>query len=189
MTGNGQNTKEQIVHLGRDLVQRMGYHSFRYQLIAKELDIKNAAIHHYFPGKEDLGVAIIQKDLADFQDMTRMVEKESPTAKAELLLTSYKGFLRTGKGLCVIGSCASAYSEIPERMKAAASDYCGRLNMWLTDVFREGQQTGEFGFTGRPEEMTALWTATLPGALQVAQMQGEAWFDNVMLQLKKALKG
>ena len=54
-------TKDRIVELSRNAIQSLGYHSFNYRQIADELKIKNAAIHHYFPAKEDLGVAVVEK--------------------------------------------------------------------------------------------------------------------------------
>jgi TetR/AcrR family transcriptional repressor of nem operon len=180
-------TKEKIVELGRDFVQQLGYHAFTYQLIAKELDIKNAAIHHYFPAKEDLGVAIVEKDLSDFQHLVQAASKSPVREKAEALLGVYSSYFRAGKNLCVVGACISAYAEVPERMGIVAKHYQDMIYQWLVAVFTEGLANGEFHFTERPEDLAALWIATLPGVLQAAQARGGQYFEQVLDQLRKSL--
>ncbi|MDR3713144.1 MAG: TetR/AcrR family transcriptional regulator [Puia sp.] len=181
-------TREKIVNLGRDFVQTVGYHAFKYQQIAATLKIKNASIHYYFPNKEDLGVAIIEKDEADFKDLTRRMQYNTPTEKAEAILLVYARYLESKKNLCVIGSCSSAFLDIPERMQIAAKRYLEELSTWLTRVFADGLASGEFRFTSKPEDLAALWMATLPGALQTAQVRGTEYFDQVCRQLRKSYR-
>ena len=181
-------TRDKIVELGRDFVQQMGYHAFKYQLIARELNIRNAAIHHYFPAKEDLGVAIIEKDREDFLTMTRIIKDSPALEKAFSLLLLYQNYQSQGKNLCVIGACISAYSELPEKMTIAAKNYQDTMYNWLTAVFKEGLGNGEFHFTQSPEDLAALWMAALPGALQGWQAMGKPYFDNVLNQLTGTLQ-
>jgi len=180
-------TREKIVELGRDFVQHLGYHAFRYQLIAKKLDIKNAAVHHYFPSKEHLGVAIIEKDLADFQTLVQMTQRSPAREKAEALIGAYSSYYKAGKNLCVIGACVSAFAEVPEKMSIAAKHYLDVIYQWLVNVFTEGLANGEFHFTESPENMAALWMAALPGALQGAKARGGHYFEQVLEQLRKSL--
>src|SRR5262249_51674818 len=155
-----------------------------YQLIAKELNIKNAAVHHYFPAKEDLGVAIIEKDRADFLDLATSVKNQPPKEKAELLLKVYTTYCSSGKNLCIIGACTSIYSELPPRMEKAANNYLDTMENWLIDVFREGKATGDFRFEEAPEDLAALWISALPGALQSAQAKGSDHLQRVLEQLR-----
>jgi TetR/AcrR family transcriptional repressor of nem operon len=175
-------TRDKIIELGRNFVQRLGYHAFKYQLIAKELNIKNAAIHHYFPAKEDLGTAIIEKDLGDFQTMTR-TSGSTAFEKAISIIYVYQTYYNEGKNLCIIGACISAYSELPEKMATAAKKYQDTIYNWLVNTFKEGLANGEFHFTDTPENLAALWLATLPGAIQAAQTRGKGYFDQVLDQL------
>ena len=50
------DTRNEIIRLGSELIRSIGYNSFSYADISKALNIKNAAIHYYFPSKSDLGV-------------------------------------------------------------------------------------------------------------------------------------
>lgn len=185
---NTLSTKEKIIELGRDFIQQVGYHSFKYQQIATVLNIKNAAIHHYFPGKEDLGVAVIKKDHQDFLKAKDTVALKNSVAKTEMLLGAYTSYFKAGKNLCVIGSCASAAAETPKQMQVAAKDYFDDLISWLSDVFKEGLKSGEFTFKEKPAELATLWMATLPGTLQLSKLNGAKFFEQSLNQLRKTYK-
>jgi len=187
-TMQGVSTRDKIITLGRDFIQHMGYHTFRYQLIAKELNIKNAAVHHYFPAKEDLGVAIIEKDRSDFLDLIESSKDQSAKARTEVLLTMYANYCLSGKNLCIIGACTSIYSELPPKMEKAANEYIDTVEIWLTDTIRAGRDAGEFRINQSPEDIAALWISTLPGALQVAQAKGAGFFRGVLEQLRRTLR-
>jgi TetR/AcrR family transcriptional repressor of nem operon len=184
----GVSTRDKIISLGRDFIQHMGYHTFRYQLIAKELNIKNAAVHHYFPAKEDLGVAIIEKDRSDFLDLIEASKDQSAKARTEVLLTRYANYCLSGKNLDIIGACASIYSELSPKMEKAANEYIDTVESWLTDTLRAGRDAGEFRFSQTPEDIAAFWISTLPGALQVAQARGAGFFRGVLEQLRRTLR-
>ncbi|MBS1662265.1 MAG: TetR/AcrR family transcriptional regulator [Bacteroidetes bacterium] len=181
-------TKDKIIELGRDYVQRLGYHSFKYQLIANDLNIKNAAIHHYFPAKEDLGVAIIEKDRSDFKLLTESIKKHPLKDQAEALLTLYINYYNQKKNLCIVGACVSAFAELPEKMALASQNHLETIQTWLINLLKQGQASGEFRFKEKPEDLAALWISALPGALQSAQIKGEAHLMQVITQLRQTLK-
>jgi TetR/AcrR family transcriptional repressor of nem operon len=183
-----QNTKDRIVELGRDYMQRIGYHSFNYKQIALELSIKNASIHHYFPSKEDLGLAVIEKDRQDFIYLTQKFRKAKAMDKLEALITSYEHFYREGKKLCVISTFSSSYNEITERMQLAASQYAELVTSWLTATLKEGLESGEFAFKEPAEDLANVWNAMLPGALLVGRTGGKSAFDRTINSLRHTVK-
>ncbi|MDR3047168.1 MAG: TetR/AcrR family transcriptional regulator, partial [Bacteroidales bacterium] len=50
------DTRSEIISIANELIKSIGYNAFSYADISKKLNIKNAAIHYYFPAKADLGV-------------------------------------------------------------------------------------------------------------------------------------
>jgi TetR/AcrR family transcriptional repressor of nem operon len=62
-------TREKILELGEDLLLTKGYNAFSYQDISKELGIKNAAVHYYFPAKENLVTSIVKNNILRFEEM------------------------------------------------------------------------------------------------------------------------
>ena len=182
------NTKEQIVSLSRDLIQRIGYQSFSFRMIADQLDIKNAAIHYHFPGKENLGVAVIEKDSADFIALTDSLADKSPSMKIEAILGLYDHYFNDGNKLCLIGACGAGYMELPLNMQAAAKAHLMTISSWLTDVFSEGLGNGEFRFPVSAAAMAAQWVNALPGTLITGRILGKEHVDQGLGNLRKSLQ-
>ena len=52
--------RDQILVSAQRLVQQRGFNGFSYADIAVEVGIRKASLHHYFPTKTDLGLALIE---------------------------------------------------------------------------------------------------------------------------------
>jgi TetR/AcrR family transcriptional repressor of nem operon len=186
-------TKEKIVDLAREYIQRVGYPLFNYKQIALELNIKNAAVHHYFPAKEDLGLAVVEKDREDFHQLVKQLANASPTEKAESMLQMYRQYFYNGTGgfgnkLCIISTYGSAYASIPLKMQQGASVYLNEIVQWLNATFEEGRQLNELQFEGEPEDITNLWVNNLPGSLLQGRILGPEFFDRAINLLRLSIK-
>lgn len=183
------NTREKIVELARDIIQRIGYHSFAYKQIADKLGIRNASIHHYFPNKSDLAVAIIEKDQQDFQAMIKPLVALSPTQRAEALLQVYVGLFKNGRKLCVTSTFGMVFNDMDKKVQVAVKAHVEKVNKWVKDTFEQGARSGEFSFNGRSiDEVVADWNAALAGSLAIGRMLGEAQFNRTISSLRKSLK-
>ena len=54
-------TSERILDIAERLVQTRGFNNFSYADIASELGITTASLHYHFPGKAELGQALITR--------------------------------------------------------------------------------------------------------------------------------
>ena len=122
------STRDKIIELGRAYIQRFGYHAFNYQQIAAELQIKNAAIPYYFPSKGDLGVAALEKDLADFRQLIARMQDAAPAVKLDALLSAYESYQPATQPLCLAGVCGADYNLLPEPMQRATRQYTKASN-------------------------------------------------------------
>ena len=182
------HTRDKIVELARNYIQTMGYHAFNYKQIATVLNIKNAAIHHYYPAKEDLGLAVIEKDRSDFVDMVACTANEEPIKRLEALIHNYERYFSEGYKMCLISTFGSAYHDIPEKIQQAVTQYSNLVQDWLVEVMQNGLDTGAFNFEGTAKEMANKWAAILPGSLQMGRWRGEAYFHELMNGLRTSLK-
>ena len=60
------DTKERIMAAARLTVQDRGYSGLSFRELAKEVGIKSASIHHYFPTQGELGGALADRYTSDF---------------------------------------------------------------------------------------------------------------------------
>jgi len=162
------NTRGKIIELSRDLIQQIGYHSFSYKQVGEQLKIQNASIHHYFPSKDDLGIAVIEKDISDFSAMIKHLESSSPAEKLDAVLNNYTNYFNDGRKLCMISTFGSIYNNIPEKIQAALAQYTAMVKEWLRGVFKEGIDTGTFHFDVTVDDMVTSWFVSLPGSRKLA---------------------
>ncbi len=77
MSKNMSDTRETIIALADQLIRTKGFNAFSYADISAPLDIKNAAIHYHFPNKADLGIAVIEQEIAKLNDCIQQWENSS----------------------------------------------------------------------------------------------------------------
>ncbi len=59
------DTKQKILNAARLTMQDRGYAGLSFRDLAKEVGIKSASIHHYFPTKGELGAAVLQRYISE----------------------------------------------------------------------------------------------------------------------------
>ena len=182
------DTKEKIVELGRDLIQSVGYPSLSYQQISSKLGIKNAAVHYHFPNKEDLGLDIINTEETNFEKFTVGISEMDHWEKLDAFLKNYGKYLENGNKMCLIGSNASSFAELPESLQQASARYLIAFKAWLTELLETGRNEGVFFFKGEPKNKAALMASALAGALQHARLTGNQHYNDVVTQIKLELR-
>ena len=82
------DTKQRIMDAARPTVQAHGYSGLSFRELAKEIGIKSASIHHHFPSKADLGVALARRYWEDSAAALEALLAESSDPIQSLRLVS-----------------------------------------------------------------------------------------------------
>src|SRR3954467_9023955 len=78
------DTAARILDIGERLVQVRGFNGFSYADVASELDITKASLHYHFPGKAELGDALIGRYAARFAQALGAIDNQGGDAPAKL---------------------------------------------------------------------------------------------------------
>src|ERR1700682_4028701 len=65
--GRDAGTAERILDVAERLVQRRGFNAFSYADVANELGVTKPSVHYHFPGKGELGEALIKRYALRFE--------------------------------------------------------------------------------------------------------------------------
>jgi TetR/AcrR family transcriptional repressor of nem operon len=173
------DTAARILDIGERLVQVRGFNGFSYADVAAELEMTKAALHYHFPGKAELGRALIERYterfLAALADIDERIA-EAP-AKLDAYADLYAGVLR-GQRMCLCGMLAAEYQTLPDPMRPAVIAFIDANEAWVEKVLSEGQRAGTIAVTGRPADAARLIVSGLEGAMLVARPYGDiARFD------------
>src|SRR3954454_1089043 len=78
------DTASRILDVAERLVQIRGFNGFSYADIAAELDITKASLHYHFPGKAELGEALIRRYTVRFTEALDAIDSRDVDALAKL---------------------------------------------------------------------------------------------------------
>src|SRR5437588_8964268 len=142
-------TSERILDIAERLVQSRGFNSVSYADIASELGMTTASLHYHFPGKAELGQALISRYAERFADALNRIDDELPNARAKLeaYAALYADVLR-GKRMCMCGILAAEYQTLPTPMRRAVIRFFDDNRKWLVQVLTQGQRDNTLSVNG-----------------------------------------
>lgn len=167
-----QDTRAQILTRAERLFQERGFNGFSYHDIAQSLNIKNAAIHYYFPSKTDLGVALIARyrEILRVSTQDFMLHGNDPLRQLEGYLAFINNRCSNSDMTCPIGMLASDFNTLPAAMQEGAAELAHETLQWMSSVFERGREQGVFEFEGHAADMATTVLSTLQGAEQLGSL-------------------
>ena len=144
------DTAARILDIGERLVQVRGFNGFSYADVAAELDMTKAALHYHFPGKAELGRALIERYTERFVAALADIDERIPEAPAKL--DAYAGLyadVLRGQRMCLCGMLAAEYQTLPDPMRAAVIAFIDANEAWVEKVLAQGRARGHHR-RGRP---------------------------------------
>jgi TetR/AcrR family transcriptional regulator, transcriptional repressor for nem operon len=185
------DTAARILDSAERLVQSRGFNGFSYADVAAELGVTKASLHYHFPGKAELGEALIGRYAARFAEALEDIDAGGGDAPAKLAAYAriYADVLRD-KRMCLCGMLAADYDTLPEPMRDAVLHFFDANEGWLTNVFEQGHAEGSIHLDGSPGDAAQALVGGLEGALLIARPYGEvARFEAAATQLLTSLAG
>jgi AcrR family transcriptional regulator len=159
------NVREQIVVAAEQHFSRYGYEKTTVSDLAKAIGFSKAYIYKFFDSKQAIGEAICSKTLSAIIAAVENAVKDATTATEKfrrlfktLTVTSVSLFFNDRKLYDIAAS--SAGEGWP-----SARTYARRIREILTEVVREGRETGEFERkTPLDETVNAIYLVLVPYA-------------------------
>jgi TetR/AcrR family transcriptional regulator, transcriptional repressor for nem operon len=167
-------TASRILDAAEALVQVRGFNGFSYADIAADLQITKAALHYHFPGKADLGEALITRYAGRFGEALAAIDAGGGPAPRKL--ADYAGlYLRvlSERKMCLCGMLAAEYQTLPQPMRDAVIRFFDANEAWLQVVLEEGRENGSLRFTGDPRCAARMIVSGLEGAMLIARSYGD----------------
>jgi TetR/AcrR family transcriptional regulator, transcriptional repressor for nem operon len=168
--GQSSGTRSAILDVAERLVQSRGFNGFSYADVASELEITTAALHYHFPGKAELGDALIDRYAERFNqalDGIAAMEVAVP-AKLRAYADLYLGVLRAQR-MCLCGMLAAEYQTLPDGMRKSVVDFLDHNCEWLAVLLERGRSDGSLDFDGTAEDGAQMIVGALEGAMLVSR--------------------
>lgn len=166
-----------------------GFNNFSYADIARELEITTASLHYHFPGKAELGHALIARYTERFIAALGRIDRDHSDAQTKL--EAYAGLysdVLQGQRMCLCGILAAEYQTLPEAMRQAVTHFFDENQKWLVAVLTKGQADRTLCITDPVDELAHSIISTLEGAMLVARPYGDpAIFNSTARHLLASL--
>ena len=171
--------REQILTSAQRLVQQRGFNGFSYADIAEEVGIRKPSLHHHFPSKVDLGMALIENYTSQLEKELHRISVLPITTDAKLAayIALYRAAL-DADCMCLGGMLASDAITLDAAILPGLKRFFAMNIEWLTEVLAEGKSLQHFDLSGPVADHARMLLSALQGALMIARATGDvAAFD------------
>ena len=176
------DTRETLLEHATELIRTRGYSGFSYADLAERVGIRKASIHHHFPAKEDLGIALVNQYIEIFGAALEEIRRQNPTAPDALAAYAqlYRSSLNQGWA-CLCGMLASEVEIVPESVALGVRRFMSQNLQWLAVVIESGVQERHLVVSGEAREHAANYLALCQGALLLSRaMQTPEHFEQAI---------
>jgi TetR/AcrR family transcriptional regulator, transcriptional repressor for nem operon len=182
-------TREKIMELGENFIRTKGYNAFSYQDISSELGIKNAAIHYYFPSKENLGTSIVKTNIQRFEEMIDNMHSRG-FDEWKQLDTFIKIYIKSHREqkLCLMGSLGPDFNTLNPTTRNELQRMTEIILHWLTGLLDSGREKKVFSFKQEPQNKAMLILSGLIASLQLARIMDKIDFKVIQQSIIEDLK-
>lgn len=163
------DTRTRLLDEAEMLLRTQGYAAFSYADLSERVKIRKASIHHHFPRKEDLGVAVIDTYLERFAHDLDALANKSVGSRAKLLAYGdfFASSLRDGM-MPLCGALAADALELPSSMQRRVKRFFQLHLEWLQTIISEGVRARELKAEPSVSRAALMLLSTLQGASIVA---------------------
>ncbi|MHB1756948.1 MAG: TetR/AcrR family transcriptional regulator [Leptospirillum sp.] len=164
--------KERIIDVAQGFVQSRGFNAFSYRDLAEQILIRTASIHYYFPKKDDLGRALIQRYRSDFEGAIQNIDRtvRSPKDRLSAYLKMFLDLSKGGARLCLFAVFSAELPSLSETVQEEIKIFYEKNVGWINKVIDEGRSAGLFSFPGESRDVAAAIFSFLEGEMLVRRV-------------------
>jgi TetR/AcrR family transcriptional repressor of nem operon len=174
------DTKTALLDSAERAARTRGFDGFSFADLAEDVGIRKASIHHHFPTKAALSVALMQRYYTDLEKACADIDAAEITGGARLsaLINRYRNALDGGKSLCLCVSFSTSRESLPSEVITQISRFRVMMINWLETTFEAGRSDSTIVGVGDPTTEAA---ATLP-LLEGAQLAAHAEENPILFE-------
>ena len=138
-----QSTKARAIKEAQALFQSSGYDGFSLQNLADLVGVRKASLYEHFRSKEDLFLHLLDFLIEDFEAFARTLDLFEPKDQIQALFEADVRLSQDHR-LCSLSAVAIDAAKLPEVCQNKIKAFCALHHAWMSRVFAEGQERGQF---------------------------------------------
>jgi TetR/AcrR family transcriptional repressor of nem operon len=185
-----RDTRAEILNEAETLIRGRGYSGVSYADLADRVGIRKASIHHHFPTKADLAVALLAGYDAryDFALAEILAATDDGLARIRTYAALYLQGVEKGLG-CLCAAFAAELDTLPAPLRADLSRFLTKHVGWVVRVLTEGRANATIRASVEPAPYARMIVAALEGALMMERtLDGAHGFTTAFAAIEDALR-
>lgn len=169
--------RERILEAAFRLVYERGFNAVSMDDVAKAAGIKKANLFHYYPTKEELGVAVFDHAAARMREKmsSRLSGGGDPVRLVDGMFADVAEQMDQDRcrGGCFVGNLAQELSDQSERIRRRVAEH---LELWaiaLAAALEEAREDGYFCRSFKPRAAADAIIAAYEGAMMLCKARRE----------------
>jgi TetR/AcrR family transcriptional repressor of nem operon len=166
-------TKAALMEHARELIQRVGVNAMSYADLSKAVGISKASIHHHFPRKDDLILALVEESDEIYGGLfRRIVDSDAPgLEKLRAIADIYQSGVCKDK-MCLIGVLSTEYATLGHEIRHALAANNAKTVATFERAVRQGIAEGAIASRLGSADIAYVFHATILGASILARCSG-----------------
>jgi TetR/AcrR family transcriptional repressor of nem operon len=167
------DTAERIMNVAHELLVERGFSAFSYADIAETIQIRKASIHHHFPTKTALVVAVLQRHRLRVQEGHAGLDQHvsSPVARLKKYVDYWEVCIRDKtRPFCVAALLGAELPSLPEEVQVEVGRHFAFLQQWIAKTLVEGVKQKTIVLQGTANVEAEVLMAAVHGAMISARV-------------------
>ena len=172
----GNTTKEQVLSHAAALIREKGFRSTSIADVLERAGIQKGSFYYYFPSKEDLGHAVLDRWIAEFQPVRDGLAAEEGPPPLERITSCLDMFVEAihangCRGGCVFGNLALELADVHEGFRLRLAESFRGLSATFAALIEKARKAGEVRPDTDCATLGTFITACVEGGILLAKVQ------------------
>jgi TetR/AcrR family transcriptional regulator, transcriptional repressor for nem operon len=170
-------TAERIMDVAHQLLAERGYSAFSYADIAENIQIRKASIHHHFPTKAALVVAVLERHRNRMKEGTNALDQQisSPVDRLAAYAAHWEDCIHSGtEPFCIAALLGAELPSLPPEVQAEAKKHFKYLRGWIARTMEQGVRERIIKLSATPDVEADAFMAIVHGAMISARIYGSS---------------
>jgi TetR/AcrR family transcriptional repressor of nem operon len=167
------DTAERIMDVAHQLLVERGFSAFSYADIAEAIQIRKASIHHHFPTKTALVVAVLERHRHRMQEGHAGLDKHvsSPLDRLKKYVDHWEVCVRTmTEPFCVAALLGAELPSLPGEVQTGVEKHFTCLRQWIAKTLKDGVKQKMIKLQGTADVEAEMLMAAVHGAMISARV-------------------
>ena len=163
------STRDRLLEVGAQAISDTSFNSCGLSEILRRAGVPKGSFYHYFESKEDFGIALIERESAEYVECMRPLVEDHTRSPLERLRAVFESgrqeCIKNGPARrCLIPKLALETAQLSESVHAAVKKAYDRWSGQLAQIIREAQARGEIAPRHDADHLAAVLVMLWEGA-------------------------